>query len=452
MASPPARRPLAQGHTRLRLERMARRWEQDDVAAGLVELAALLGEAAPGVDANLVSKWERGVRTPGNYYSPRLCLLFQLPPEQLGFVPGPRLCSECRRLSGVLGRALVPTLGFVRRREFLQHLLWGGAVLAAGPAIDVERILAAASGHVDRRLVDDLHILADDYLRRRHTEAPRDLLPQVERHLAYVRSILRGARPQSEEDRLHLVAGTLAAVCGRLSFDLGNPGDAHAYYLAAEGHAREAREGPLLVWVLGQRSHLYSDLWRDGKASDASMPLELLDEAHAVAGDSSSPSLRTWLATRRAEEHAIRGDARAALRDLDEAERLGGAAAATDDAFFAHWRESPHLAAYRGNCLQLLGRTGEAAIAIEDSLAVLSPSLVFCRCSELVDLATVHAEEDVERSCALLAVSLDLCSENGLVAPVQRVAGVRKRLARWHDTSPVRHLDERLHDLAWPPA
>jgi hypothetical protein len=33
------------------LERLARHWEQDDVAAGLQELAALLGEAAPGVSS-----------------------------------------------------------------------------------------------------------------------------------------------------------------------------------------------------------------------------------------------------------------------------------------------------------------------------------------------------------------------------------------------------------------
>lgn len=50
--------------------------------------------------------WERGIRTPGRYYTPRLCLLFQLGPEQLGFRPGLRLASDCRKLSQALGRAL----------------------------------------------------------------------------------------------------------------------------------------------------------------------------------------------------------------------------------------------------------------------------------------------------------------------------------------------------------
>ncbi|HXL42293.1 MAG TPA: hypothetical protein VN986_07145 [Actinomycetota bacterium] len=443
------------GNLRLRLERLARQWEQDDVAAGLQELAALLGEAAPGVDANLVSKWERGVRTPGPYYTPRLCLLFQLPPQGLGFVPGPRLSSECRTLSKVLERALARQVGFVRRREFLQHLLWGGAVLASWPALDAERIVAATSGHADRRLVDDLHAVADDYARRMHTEAPRDLLPQVERHLTYVRGLLRSSQPSPEGGRLHLIAGTLAAVAGRLSFSLGNAGDAHAHYAAAEGHAREAGEGPLRAYVLGMRRQLYSDLWRGWQGPGSSMPLRLLDEAHAAAGTGSSPWLRTWLLASRAEEHATRGDARAAQRDLEDAGHILGTATSGEDGLLAHWYESPvaRLAGYRGKCAELLGDSADATTMIEGALGAFPPSLVSCRCYALVDLAAAYAkEEEVEHACGLLAESLDLGSEKGLAGHVQRVIGVRQDLARWPDAAAVHDLDEQLHQLTWAPA
>jgi transcriptional regulator with XRE-family HTH domain len=447
--------PSNEGNPRLRSERLVRHWEQDDVASGLQELAALLGEAAPGVDGNLVSKWERGVRTPGPYYTPRLCLLFQLPPEQLGFVPGPRLSSECRTLSQVMERALARKVGSVRRREFLQHLLWGGAVLASWSALDAERIVAAASGHIDRRLLDDLHVLANDYARRMHTEAPRDLLPQVERHLTYVRGILRNSQPSVEEGRLHLIAGTLAAVAGRLSFSLGNAGDAHAHYAVAEGHAREAGEGPLRAYVLGMRRQLYSDLWRGWQGPGSSMPLRLLDEAHAAAGTGSSPWLRTWLLATRAEEHAMRGDARAAQRDLEEADHLLGTATSGEDGLLAHWYDSPvaRLAGYRGKCAELLGDSAEATTMIEEALGAFPPSLVSCRCYALVDLAAAYAkEEEVERACGLLAESLDLGSEKGLAGHVQRVIGVRQHLARWPDAAAVRDLDEQLHHLTWAPA
>jgi transcriptional regulator with XRE-family HTH domain len=442
------------GNLRLRLERLARHWEQDDVAAALQELAALLGEAAPGVDGNLVSKWERGVRTPGPYYTPRLCLLFQLPPEGLGFVPGPRLSSECRTLSNALERALAQKVGFVRRREFLQHLLWGGAALASWSALDAERMVAAASGHVDRRLVDDLHAVADDYARRMHTEAPRDLLPQVERHLTYVRSLLRSSQPSLEGGRLHLIAGTMAAVAGRLSFSLGNAGDAHAHYVAAEGHAREAGEGPLRAYVLGLRRQLHSDLWQGWRGTGSSKPLRLLDEAHAAAGTGSSPWLRTWLLACRAEEHANLGDAQAAHRDLEDADHLLGTATSADYGFFAHWHNSPvaRLAAFRGNCAQMLGRTEEATATMEDALVALDPSLVSIRSSELVDLAMAYAKEkEVERASGLLAESLNMCSKDGLVVQVQRVIGVRKHLSRWNDAPTVRDLDERLQQVTWAP-
>jgi hypothetical protein len=162
----------------------------------------------------------------------------------------------------------------------------------------------------------------------------------------------------------------------------------------------------LQAYVLGQRSHLSSDLWQrargDGEAGGTSTPLELLDEAHAAAGGSSSPWLRTWLSARRAEEDAIRGDARAALGDLDKADRHLGTATATDDAFFAHWYESPaaHLAAYRGGSMLELERITEATTIIQNALAALSPSLVLFRSCVLVD-----------HSCALLAESPDLCSD-----------------------------------------
>jgi len=70
----------------LRLQRRLRGWSQDDVAAGLHRIAASLGEPELGVDANMVSRWERGTRKPRPRYVRLLCRLFELPPEQLGVI------------------------------------------------------------------------------------------------------------------------------------------------------------------------------------------------------------------------------------------------------------------------------------------------------------------------------------------------------------------------------
>jgi hypothetical protein len=433
---------------------LARRWEQDDVAAGLEELACLLDEPAPRVDANLVSKWERGARHPGPYYTPRLCLLFQLAPEDLGFHAAPRLACECRRLSEAVGRAIARRVGDVRRREFIRHLLWGGAALATCPAVDTERILAAASGRHDVRLLDDLHTIAAECALKMHTAAPGDLLPQVERHLAYVGALLQ-SRPSTEHDsRPHLVAGTMSAIAGRLAFTLGNAGDANAHYVSAEAHAQAASDGPLRAYVLGQRSHLYSDLWRDGKGCVPSIALQLLDAAHSAAGDTTAPWLRTWLHARRAEEHAARGDVRATHQDLECADRLLDSVASPDRGFFAHWCTTPQarLAGYRGNCAQLLGDSREATTIIEDALVGVDESLLSVRSTVVADLAMAYAKEgEVQHASDLLRHSLDLSSSVGLVAHVQRVIGVRRHLSRWEDNPAVALLDEQIHHVTRVP-
>jgi transcriptional regulator with XRE-family HTH domain len=81
-------------------EREARNWTEDDVATGLHQVAEKLGQPEPGVDANAVSRWERGVIRPSRRYALLLCLLFRLPPDRLGLVPTPWLLGEYTRLSG----------------------------------------------------------------------------------------------------------------------------------------------------------------------------------------------------------------------------------------------------------------------------------------------------------------------------------------------------------------
>src|SRR5690349_20475137 len=71
---------------RLRQQRQFRGWSLDDLAAELYKLAASLGEPTPGVNGNMVSRWERGVRSPRPYYVRLLCALFEQSAEQLGLV------------------------------------------------------------------------------------------------------------------------------------------------------------------------------------------------------------------------------------------------------------------------------------------------------------------------------------------------------------------------------
>src|SRR5215472_14766852 len=71
---------------RHRLQRRLRGWSQDDVAAGLCRVASGHGEPDLGVDATMVSRWERGTRHPRPRYVRLLCELFDQTVEQLGLV------------------------------------------------------------------------------------------------------------------------------------------------------------------------------------------------------------------------------------------------------------------------------------------------------------------------------------------------------------------------------
>src|SRR5215470_2834605 len=108
--------------TTLRNVRHSRGWTKDDIVAGLANLANELAEPAPRVDVNLVGKWERGDRNPGRYYAPRLCLLFDSTPEQLGFTPRPRLLASIRELR---------TKTIRRRHAVVTNALTAGTLVAA---------------------------------------------------------------------------------------------------------------------------------------------------------------------------------------------------------------------------------------------------------------------------------------------------------------------------------
>jgi hypothetical protein len=60
-------------------------------------------------------------------------------------------------------------------------------------------------------------------------------------------------------------------------------------------------------------------------------------------------------------------------------------------------------------------------------------------------------EREVEHACSLLTRALELSSDVGLVAHVQRVIGVRRRLSRWDDAPAVAQLDEQLRLITWVP-
>ena len=85
---------------RLRAQRLARGWSQEDVVRGLVRVGIEVGERQLGVTRNLVSRWEREGTIPRAPYPKLLCLLFQTSAEELGLVGLSRSASTSTTIEG----------------------------------------------------------------------------------------------------------------------------------------------------------------------------------------------------------------------------------------------------------------------------------------------------------------------------------------------------------------
>lgn len=74
-----------QPNTLLRQQRLLRGWSLQHVVEQLCSLCDE-EEDVPGVTADMVSKWERGERKPSRFYQTKLCVLYNITADRLGFL------------------------------------------------------------------------------------------------------------------------------------------------------------------------------------------------------------------------------------------------------------------------------------------------------------------------------------------------------------------------------
>ncbi len=427
-----------QSNPKLREARIRRGWTEDDLAVKLYELAAELGEPDCAADANQVSKWERGVRNPGRFYRPRLCLALDTGPQELGFEPAPRLTRDIGELK----------IRLVERRQFLTRtaLLAGGlAVRALGVGLD--RMAAALTLHAGRdpHVDGDLVRIAASLHEQLDTVAPASLMPQVFGLLEQERELL-GERPAP---RLLEATIRTAIVAGWLSYNINNRADAGACWTYAEGLARELGSDQMLAWSLGAKSTAYSTVpRRAGSPLDSAASMALLEQAVSLAETGSDLNLRAWLYARRAEEHAVVGERRAAYSDIERASTMLGRYCEGGDDFpiMPGWRDA-RLARYHGSAAQLVHDYPLAVTILTGTLAALHPSYLPQRAMALTDLGTAYAhlpQPEVEHACDLLGQAHAIAAPAGLGEAGRRVMRARHHLQQWAGDPCVQRLDEQL--------
>jgi tetratricopeptide (TPR) repeat protein len=414
-------------------------WTQTRLVHELRRTARLLQEPEPtGLQLVTVNRWKQGRQSPSAYYRRLLRCLCGANYRE----------SAARRdrawREGDRSEAGIDEVDEMRRRQFLVYT----AALSCSVALDPEQLVASlqrGSG-ADARLVDQVTASVQGHARRWYSMPPESLWPLVRGELTAVNELRIGVAGSAVGRRLASLTGEVAALAGWLAWLCGNRDAAEAYYTFAHGLAGEERDAGARAFVLVLRSFLHSRLFQP-EAPAAPRSLTLLHEAVDLARSSSSPFLRVFALTRRAEEWASAGGRDASISagdDLDRAERALSSTRQAHEGFFSYWSES-RLLGCRGTCAMLQGRPREAIAALSAALAATPAALTAERSVLLTDLGAAHAMRgEMDRACQLLTRSLRI-GRSGDVNRVRRIVGVRRaHLAEWAGAPAVMSLDEEL--------
>jgi transcriptional regulator with XRE-family HTH domain len=430
---------------RLRLQRRLRGWSQEDVAAGLHRLAAELDEAELGVDATMVSRWERGTRRPRPRYVRLLCNLFELPAEQLGIVEDPDFGSLPEQAADALDDDDVGRQDFIRQVS----AMLGVAALPMSrfePAGEEpwERLARAlrSPGRVDGETLDHLEQVTVALQSLAPTQvAPRTLLGPVTGHLDAITLLLQGAPPPALRARLCSLAAETAGLAGWLRWSLDDADGATAYFRTALDAAHEAGDRALGAWLMG------SAACQPPHREDPQERLrQLRGRTHGFVQADATSDTQVWLAAKEADACAMLGDAAGCLRALDRAETV----LARRDR-----EESPRprfsavdetwLGGERGASLARLGMTREARAILQPVLASLGPSSEHDRVWLFTSLASAYAREaEPEEAVRVARLALNGASRLQLEPVLRVLDSLRSDLAPYEDSPAVREFDQLL--------
>ncbi|MFI5832850.1 helix-turn-helix domain-containing protein [Micromonospora sp. NPDC051300] len=413
--------------------RAARGWSQQRVAA---ELCAASG--VPTLTRHEVSRWERQLRLPGDFWSAWLAAVLGVPGELLtgAAARSRRLGATPAAVDAAGSRARLALLTLAHRWAAdptggtLAGPLTDGLPPPSGPVGD--RVPAAGSD--DRPGEVGLAVLRrwDDLL------GGGDLAAHGARRL---RRVVRGHRLAGPAGRRRLLPelAESAQLAGWLAADAGDlTGGLVAYRLALRA-ALAAGDRPLAGHVLGSASHLLAG------AGDPAGALTLARIGYAAGRDGASAGLRALLLHRVALAAALAGRGRAAGQALAGAGRVGAPDPRREPPWL-YWLDEAELSAMTGRTLVAVGRP-------TDAVALLAPVVAGGRGRPRraavygAWLARAHLRLDaVPEACAVAGAALLDAVRCGSPRAVGQLTEFRRGLADRPDEPASRRCAELFTD------
>lgn len=424
---PPGTRPAGPPAPNLRLKAQRARLglTQAEVAQALAEIAWQQHGDRLGVDATMVSKWERGLKRPRKLYRNLLCSLYGSSEEELGFHP-PRAGTSFYNLGDD-----------VKRREFLQSATLLG-IAAVNPLTVWERLSQA----LERPAADEGTVAAYESISAGHrgmywtTPAP-PLFESSTAHTQLGLHLLRTTNSGSRQ-RLTCSVAQAALLSARLAFfDLANPAVADPCLNVARELAEQSEDHALIAAVYGHMAFV------PGFAGHAHTASAALDSAHHHARRSRGPRLSSWLHCVSAEIGARTGDPQ---RAVDHARRAEDALSGPGlDPTWLDFYDASRLAGFTGYVQLRAGDQKTAATTLEAAVATLPASATKQHSVLLLDLATAYAANEPEHAVELVTQAVTGLRSDWYATARDRIPAVQAALEK----TPYRsELQERLKPLA----
>jgi transcriptional regulator with XRE-family HTH domain len=414
----------------LRYQRRIRGWSLQRVADGIAALCIERTGKRPGVNADMVGEWERGVKRPSPFYQEMLCLLYGCTADKLLF--------DIPTVPEVLAGE-----NDMKRRELLRLLSAGGSALMLSFAVDWERIGGAVAkpSLLDSAVVEDLAAINGRfwslYL---GASAKSAILEGVTGQLKTLVQFLQEPHTEQVHRRLCALVGDLAQLAGEIHFDRHEPDLAASCYVFAAEASREARAYDL--WSCALIRHAFLPLY-DGQYAEA---LPLLKEAGqlAVRGDSQLPT-RFWAAAVEAEAHSGSGRLADCQRALEIAQ--GVTAITTANPAWTRF-EASRLPALRGACYVRLAQPDLAVPALHEALKQFEkPGRK--RGMVLLDLAKAAIQgQEIDQACGYLDQVVDIVELGASGFLKKGITTVRSHLQPFASAAPIKTFDQRVQALA----
>ncbi|HEX2297816.1 MAG TPA: helix-turn-helix transcriptional regulator [Pseudonocardiaceae bacterium] len=436
---------------RLREFRVQLGWTQHELANRVAHLAWMEHRDHVAVNADMVAKWERGVKGVSPRYRELLCRLFGVTADQLGLKNSPARVAA-REVSTGGDESLVGMVD--RAAQLLDQLGAAGSVLA--PHLlhawqDAATTRRTMLGLLDPAAMDpagraravtasiaDLEQLAERYHALYETADPPALMTPVAAHLRMTAVALDRDPAACEHHRLLGNQARVAILAGRLAADdLDNPMAGRAYFTLACDSAREAGDADLLALAHGYAA---------GFAAAEGMTATALEHV-TKASEPMSPILVSWLATVEATIHADRSEPAAAREALDRAHAAVPSGCTSPGS--SPEGTATNLAAATGHVLLRAGDYRGAREALIAALDQLDPAARRSRVLVLVDLATAELHSgDLAAACSWATQAATVLQQAVYALGAARLRAFRAAAQRPLTSRALRSLDDHLRRIA----